>query len=76
MKNLLGIYEKALPELSWDERYAMASEAGYDFIELSIDKNRLNKLDYSDEDIAEINDMSNSQLLLRINERMAYEEEE
>ena len=54
MKNLLGIYEKALPELSWDEKYAMASEAGYDFIELSIDRKRLNKLDYSDENIAEI----------------------
>ena len=33
-------------------------------------------LKLTDEDIAEINDMSNSQLLLRINERMAYEEEE
>ncbi len=54
MKNLLGIYEKALPELSWERRYALAKDAGYDFIELSIDRNRLNKLDYSDEDIAQI----------------------
>lgn len=54
MNNLLGIYEKALPDLTWDERYKAASEAGYDFIELSIDRNRLNKLDYSDADISEI----------------------
>ncbi len=33
-------------------------------------------LKLTDEDIAEINDMSNSELLLRISERMAYEEEE
>lgn len=56
MNNLLGIYEKALPSLSWDEAYAAAKEAGYDFIELSIDKNRLNKLDYTDVQIKEIKD--------------------
>ena len=41
MHNLLGIYEKALPGLSWEERYTLAENAGYDFIELSIDKKRL-----------------------------------
>ena len=56
MNNLLGIYEKALPDLSWDERYAMAHEAGYDFIELSIDRNRLNKLDWNDDQIKEVRD--------------------
>ncbi|MBQ1476961.1 MAG: L-ribulose-5-phosphate 3-epimerase [Erysipelotrichaceae bacterium] len=54
MKNLLGIYEKALPDLSWEERYRMAKDAGYDFIEISVDKNRLNKLDYTDEEIEEV----------------------
>ena len=33
-------------------------------------------LKLTDEDIAMIDDMSNSELLLRISERMAYEEEE
>ena len=54
MNNLLGIYEKALPDLSWEKRYALAKDAGYDFIELSIDRNRLNKLDYTDAQIEEI----------------------
>ncbi|MCR4633324.1 MAG: L-ribulose-5-phosphate 3-epimerase [Erysipelotrichaceae bacterium] len=54
MNNLLGIYEKALPDLSWEERYALAADAGYDFIELSVDRNRLDKLDWTDERIEEI----------------------
>ena len=56
MHNLLGIYEKALPGLSWEERYTLAENAGYDFIELSIDKKRLNKLDYTDHQIQEVID--------------------
>ncbi len=56
MHNLLGIYEKALPDLSWEERYTLAENAGYDFIELSIDKKRLNKLDYTDHQIQEVID--------------------
>ncbi len=36
---LLGIYEKAIPaDLSWDERLKAAKDAGYDFIEISIDE--------------------------------------
>ncbi len=54
MNNLLGIYEKALPDLSWEERYDLSKKAGYDFIELSIDRNRLEKLDYTDAQIAHI----------------------
>ena len=55
MNNLLGIYEKALPaNISWEERFKRAKNANFDFIELSIDKNRLNKLDYSDEEIQEL----------------------
>lgn len=33
----LGLYEKAMPELSWREKLLMARDAGYDFVELSID---------------------------------------
>ena len=55
MNNLLGIYEKALPtNISWEERFKLAKNANFDFIELSVDKNRLNKLDYSDEEIQEL----------------------
>lgn len=56
MNNILGIYEKALPDLSWEERYDLAADAGYDFIELSVDRNRLDKLDWTDERIKEIKD--------------------
>jgi len=56
MDNLLGIYEKALPDFSWEEKYKLAYLAGFDFIELSIDKNRLNKLDYTDKQIKEVID--------------------
>ena len=55
MNNLLGIYEKALPtNISWEERFKLARNANFDFIELSVDKSRLNKLDYSDEEIQEL----------------------
>ena len=33
----LGLYEKAMPELSWPEKLRIAKEAGYDFVEISID---------------------------------------
>lgn len=59
MNNLLGIYEKGLPtNISWDERFKLAKEAGFDFIELSVDKNRLNKLDYTDKEINELLDLT------------------
>lgn len=59
MNNLLGIYEKALPQSPWDEQYELASLAGFDFIELSIDANRLNKLDYTNDQIQEIKNAAN-----------------
>jgi L-ribulose-5-phosphate 3-epimerase len=35
----LGIYEKALPaDMLWDERLKTAKQAGYDFVEISIDE--------------------------------------
>jgi L-ribulose-5-phosphate 3-epimerase len=46
----IGLYEKALPaELNWEERLAAAGQAGYDFIEISIDESdeRLSRLDWS-----------------------------
>lgn len=37
--NLIGLYEKALPkELGWEERLIAAKDAGYDFMEISIDE--------------------------------------
>jgi L-ribulose-5-phosphate 3-epimerase len=46
----VGLYEKALPEsLSWEERLAAAGQAGFDFIEISIDESdgRLSRLDWT-----------------------------
>jgi predicted hexulose-6-phosphate isomerase len=37
--NLIGLYEKALPkQLSWEERLFAAKDAGFDFMEISIDE--------------------------------------
>ncbi len=46
----IGLYEKALPAyLSWEERLICAKDAGYDFMELSIDETdeRINRLKWS-----------------------------
>jgi L-ribulose-5-phosphate 3-epimerase len=46
----VGIYEKALPaHLQWEERLCVAAEAGFDFVEISIDESdeRLARLDWS-----------------------------
>jgi len=46
----VGLYEKALPDaLSWEERLAAAGQAGYDFVEISIDEGneRLARLDWA-----------------------------
>ena len=53
---LLGVYEKAIPNyFSWEEKCRIAKEAGYDFIEMSIDPSpqRLKRLDWDDEKINE-----------------------
>jgi L-ribulose-5-phosphate 3-epimerase len=53
----VGLYEKALPEaLSWEERLAAAGQAGYDFIEISIDESdgRLSRLDWPASQRAEL----------------------
>lgn len=53
----IGLYEKALPEtLSWEERLTLAGQAGYDFVEISIDEGheRLSRLDW---DISQCNEL-------------------
>lgn len=50
MKNLLGLYEKALPKnLDWPEKLQAAKDLGFDFVEISIDESdeRLARLDWS-----------------------------
>lgn len=49
----LGIYEKALPKnISWRERFEIAKQLGFDYIEISIDETdeRLNRLKWSNEE--------------------------
>ena len=46
----VGIYEKALPKsFGWRERFVAAREAGYDFVEMSVDETpeRLARLDWT-----------------------------
>ena len=53
----IGIYEKALPkDISWKERFLLAKELGFSFIEMSIDETdeRLARLNWSDEMINQI----------------------
>ena len=50
MNNPIGIYEKALPrDMSWVERFEAVRQAGYDFLELSVDETpeRMARLDWS-----------------------------
>ena len=44
----IGVYEKAFPvELSWEERLTYAKNAGFDYLEMSIDETdmRMSRLD-------------------------------
>ena len=53
----LGVYEKSIPlQLSWKEKFECVKNAGFDFIELSIDglEPRINRLDWDDDQINEI----------------------
>ena len=53
----IGIYEKALPyNVTWRERLALAQEAGFDFVEMSVDESdeRLARLDWSARERAEL----------------------
>jgi len=64
LKMPIGLYEKALPaELSWEERLAAAGQAGYDFVEISIDESdeRLSRLNWSTAERAALRqDIANS----------------
>lgn len=49
----LGLYEKAMPsELSWREKLKTAKEAGYDYVEISIDETeeKIKRLDMTKEE--------------------------
>ena len=53
----IGLYEKALPaSMCWEERLTAAGQAGYNFVEISIDESeeRLSRLDWSVYERAEI----------------------
>ncbi|MGX9415731.1 L-ribulose-5-phosphate 3-epimerase [Vibrio sp. RC27] len=57
----LGLYEKAMPTtLSWEERFTKAKEAGFDFVEISVDETdeRRARLDWSDAEIYELRRLS------------------
>ncbi len=53
-KNPIGIYEKALPNsFTWEEKLQAAKNAGFDYMEISIDESdeRLARLEWTDEEI-------------------------
>lgn len=50
----LGLYEKAMPiDFSWEEKLVNAKEAGFDFVEISVDETdeKQARLDWTDEEI-------------------------
>ena len=56
----IGVYEKAMPaELSWRERLQAAKEAGFDYVEMSVDETdeRMARLDWDDEAILELREI-------------------
>ena len=56
-KYTLGLYEKAMPSsLSWEERLTETKNAGFDFVEISIDETdeKLARLDWSASDRLEL----------------------
>ncbi len=53
----LGVYEKAIPlQLSWVEKLSVAKDAGFDFVEFSVDglQPRIERLDWGEAQIAEV----------------------
>lgn len=53
-KYRLGLYEKAMPNhFSWKEKLASAKQAGFDFVEISVDETdeKRSRLDWSDDNI-------------------------
>ncbi|CZR01686.1 l-ribulose-5-phosphate 3-epimerase [Trichococcus palustris] len=59
MEYTLGIYEKAMPgNLTWTEKLTVAKNAGYDFLEMSVDETdeKLARLEWSKQERKEILD--------------------
>jgi predicted hexulose-6-phosphate isomerase len=53
----LGLYEKSIPnDYGWDLKFSNAREAGFDYLEMSIDEseNKLSRLDWSNEKIHQL----------------------
>ncbi len=53
----LGMYEKSMPnELSWNEKLSFCKEAGFDWLEISIDETdaKLARLDWSEREIDQL----------------------
>jgi len=60
----LGIYEKAMPtDLTWLQRLSHAKEAGFDFVEISVDETdrRQARLDWSDAEIYDLRKLCEQQ---------------
>jgi predicted hexulose-6-phosphate isomerase len=60
-KIALGLYEKALPDsFSWEEKFLSARDAGYSFMELSIDESdeRIARLEWDDNKKRELRELS------------------
>lgn len=54
---LLGQYEKSMPStLSWEEKLQYVKEAGFDYLEMSVDESneKLSRLDMTEQEIEEI----------------------
>lgn len=66
MKNLLGLYEKALPkDMDWATKLVTAKKLGFDYMEISIDETdeRLARLDWTtQEKLQLLQDMKNLQM--------------
>ena len=59
-KVVMGVYEKALPKKeNWSKKIDIAKEAGYDFIEISVDETdeRLARLDWNKDEIKEMKNL-------------------
>ncbi|MCT4604594.1 MAG: L-ribulose-5-phosphate 3-epimerase [Marinisporobacter sp.] len=59
-ENPVGIYEKAIPnQFKWTEKVKIAKEAGFDFIEMSVDESdeRLSRLEWTKAEREELKDI-------------------
>lgn len=57
----IGIYEKAInKKFTWNEKFQIAKEAGFDFIEISIDESdyRIARLDWPDDKIYKLKNLA------------------